>query len=673
MTASAATRRNAILERALSVDRTDLAEFLNQACAGDVMLRGELERLLHVHARMGTWSLGSFSGSSGPTLEPGRWLGRYELQGVLGSGGMGVVYRAYDPVIGRRVAIKVLAPRNDRGQHSSSRFLSELRMLGSVAHDNVVRVYDYGDVDDLRYIVMELLEGEDLGRAIATGCCGDLTRKLGVMRQIAAALDHIHGAGIVHCDLKPNNVFLESGGRAKLMDFGIAQARDSAGAACREIVGTPQYMAPEQLKGLPGGPLMDVYAFGIVLFEVLCGHRPFSGDSPRELLAKIAAQPVPKEPMIRADIPADLIELICRATASDPAARPQSFSDILQVLERTDARANSARTSPVRRSIRRRLLVAASGASIALFSSSGVQPAAKGTAVADEIAEPGRVPRSVTIVEASSVFAPAAAPALAAPALHKTDRERRRSLPPSESGAPQAPARAAVRDFRGDGFSAAAASGRLGDSAATPPPGAAPDGQSRHTEPGLGALHLGMSHSDATMPADIPDAAASLEWDRLRNSEDPEALRAFAAAYPQSPHRDSASRMTRELDARKEARREILALLDRYAAANRARDIREIATLWPGLAGERLRTIEASFAHVEKFDFTLRADREPELSEPAAQSAYNLPSYRGDAVVVCRRRVQMIDRSGVRPDPSESRVVVRLSRVDSKWTIMSID
>ena len=175
------------------------------------------------------------------------------------------------------------------------------------------------------------------------------------------------------------------------------------------------------------------------------------------------------------------------------------------------------------------------------------------------------------------------------------------------------------------------------------------------------------------MADNVGDAAASLEWESLQKSEDAAALRAFEGKYPQNPYREMASRMAHELDARDEARREILALIQRYAAANRARDIGEIATVWPGLSVERLHIIEASFAHAEKLDFTLRPAHEPELGEPAARSAFAVPSYRADAVVACLRRVQMIDRSGVRPDPSETRVVVRLSRVDSKWTIVSID
>ena len=150
-------------------------------------------------------------------------------------------------------------------------------------------------------------------------------------------------------------------------------------------------------------------------------------------------------------------------------------------------------------------------------------------------------------------------------------------------------------------------------------------------------------------------------------------MRAFEAKYPESPHRDAAAYLARELDARQEAKREILTVLERYAAAYRAKNAHEIAAIWPGLGVDRLRTIEASFAHAQNLEFTLEPDREPELSEPARRSAYASASYRGDAIVVCRRRVRMIDRSGVRPVPSEGRVAIRLSRVENKWIIVSID
>ena len=177
----------------------------------------------------------------------------------------------------------------------------------------------------------------------------------------------------------------------------------------------------------------------------------------------------------------------------------------------------------------------------------------------------------------------------------------------------------------------------------------------------------------ASAATSAPAIAVTMEWDRVQNSDDAQALRAFAAKYPESTFGHAAARLAGELDARAESKRQILLLLERYAAAYRARNVQEIAALWPALGPDRLRRIEASFANAEKFEFTLDADREPQFSEPAQRTAYASAAYRGEAVVACLRRVQMIDRSGVRPAPSESRVVVRLTREDNTWRIVSID
>ena len=671
MNTAAVTRRNKILERALSLDPRALVGFLDEACAGNSTLRRELERLLDVHAQMATWSLAPSGACRVVSFDPGRWLGRYELQDMLGCGGMGVVYRAYDPVIGRMVAVKVLTRNSDRMQ--SSRFLSELRILGSLVHDNVVRVYDYGGVDDVRYIVMELLEGEDLGHAIARGTCRDLTHKLEIMRQVAAALEHIHAAGIVHRDLKPANVFVESCGRVKLMDFGIAQSEDAVGVGSGEVIGTPQYMAPEQLMGVPGGPSMDVYSFAIVLFELLTGHRPFPGDSPSELLSNIASQAIPIGPLVASGVPEHLIELIRCATSKEPAKRPQSFSEIVKILEGTVGPPKKPRAVPIVRSSRRWLFAAASCSLIAILSLSGFRTGPNGAAAAGVAAESSSaILPTATIVAAATALIPAsAAPNMAIqlndPLQDKQPRhiERRVEKP---SGRP-----IVRRDDAGAG----------GDSS-RPPPFANPGTDAARTFQVMERERLADVNGPPFQLVDSKyetqqnadggrDSAATQDWGRLHNSEDPLALRASYTKDPRAADGDAAARLARELDARDEAQREVLALLERYAAANRVKNIREIAMLWPTLDADRLRTMAGSFAHAEKLEFTLEADGEPELSEPATRSAYASASYRGEAVVACRRRVQMIDRSGVRPEPSESRVAIRLTRVANKWAIASID
>jgi hypothetical protein len=631
---------------------------------------------LHVQAQMGAWSLAPARSILKPTVEPGHWLGRYELQDLLGCGGMGVVYRANDPVIGRKVAVKVLSTHGSRrSERQSVSFLSELRILGSIVHDNVVRVYDYGEVNDVRYIVMELLEGEDLGRAILGGTFGDLAQKLTTMRQVAAALQHIHAEGIVHRDLKPANVFLESSGRVKLMDFGIAQSADGSTGAAGEVIGTPQYMAPEQLKGLRGGPAMDVYAFGIVLFEVLTGRRPFSEDSASELLANIASQPIPIDPLVAAGVPGRLIDLVQRATNKDPDHRPRSFSEIIEVLEGVAKPALSAHRIPARHP-RRSWLVAAGCSSIVLLSVSGLrhdaESARAAVAVADGLA--GVVLPSATL-EASTVVVPVPATARTATTIDGTDRvvaERPRDI--DRTTLERSETAVVRRDEPADPSDSSMPLPVPNPATVEARTAEAIEWERLKGVADLRALELFQrTYPNGEFAADAREMVATLEWDQLQHSEDSTAVRAFAANYAETTYGSAAARLSRELDAREEARRQIMALVERYAAANRARKVQEIAIVWPGLSAERLRTIEASFANAQRFEFTLEADRAPQLSEPAARSGYASASYRGDATVVCRRRVQMIDRSGMRPDPSESRVAIHLARVDNKWTIVSID
>jgi serine/threonine protein kinase len=243
---------------------------------------------------------------------------------------MSVVYRAFDPVINRRVAIKVMAQRLDAPPGEYRRFLSELHLLGSLGHPNIVQVFDAGEHEGLPYIVMEYLEGENLSEAIQYGRCGAIDLKLQIAQQIALALQRVHAAAVCHRDVKPANVFLEAAGRAKLMDFGVsARLEGPRFTQTGALIGTLPYLAPEQIRGEKIGPAVDIYAFGILLFELFTGTKPFSGTA-AEILYNIAHTPVPAQPL--AGHPPRLADLIRSATAKAPADRPHDFAGILQVL-----------------------------------------------------------------------------------------------------------------------------------------------------------------------------------------------------------------------------------------------------------------------------------------------------------------------------------------------------
>jgi len=255
-------------------------------------------------------------------------IGKYELQEFLG-GGMARVYRAVDTVIGRTVAVKVLTEEGCANQEIKSRFLQEARLAGNIAHDNIISIYDFGEDSEGRpFMVMEFLKGEDLRHAIKNGSTGDIRNKLRIALDIARALEHIHSQNIIHRDIKPDNVHVTTSGAIKLMDFGISKAQDSTRTTTGVVMGTPYYMAPEQVLGRNITPLVDVYSFGVLLFELMTGTRPIVGDTVERIFYQILQEPLNIEPMRQAGIPDPIIDLVSRCTEKDPTKRPQGFGEV---------------------------------------------------------------------------------------------------------------------------------------------------------------------------------------------------------------------------------------------------------------------------------------------------------------------------------------------------------
>ena len=255
-------------------------------------------------------------------------IGKYELQEFLG-GGMARVYKARDTVIGRTVAVKILAEEGCADEEVKSRFLQEARLAGNVTHDNVISIYDFGeDAEGRPFMVMEFLKGEDLRHAIKNGTTGDTRHKLGIALDIARALEHIHTQNIIHRDIKPDNVHITSTGTVKLMDFGISKTQDSTRTTTGVVMGTPYYMAPEQVLGKNITPQADVYAFGVLVFELMTGVKPIAGDSVERLFYQILQEPLNVEPMRQAGIPETVIDLVVRCTEKDAAKRPQGFGEV---------------------------------------------------------------------------------------------------------------------------------------------------------------------------------------------------------------------------------------------------------------------------------------------------------------------------------------------------------
>jgi serine/threonine protein kinase len=255
-------------------------------------------------------------------------VGKYELLECLG-GTAAQVYRARDRNLGRTVAFKILSEAGLADQETKARFLAEARLTGSLAHQNVIAFYDYGEVDGRPFLVMEYLAGESLRSLMREGRTSDLPGILGMARQIASALAYIHSRGIVHRDIKPDNIRVDITGGVKLVDFGIAKSDDLSVTGAGFTVGTPYYMAPEQIRGLKPTHLVDVYAFGVVLFELVTGTRPFEAQTVDGIFDLILHQAVDPEPLVQAGAPPELVELVRELTDKDPSRRPQDSGAVV--------------------------------------------------------------------------------------------------------------------------------------------------------------------------------------------------------------------------------------------------------------------------------------------------------------------------------------------------------
>ena len=300
-------------------------------------------------------------------------LGKYELQEFLG-GGMSHVYRAFDTVIGRTVAVKILTEQAAQDTEARDRFLAEARTAAKVTHENVISIYDFGvDEEKGLFMVMEFLQGEDLRHAIKNGHTGDLRNKLKIALQTARALDYIHKNKIIHRDIKPENIHISAAGVVKLMDFGIAKTEDFSRTQPGYVLGTPYYMAPEQVRGEPLTGLVDVYAFGVLLFELLTGEKVFAADSVDRIFYSILNVPLDVGPLRSAGVPEPVIQLVASCNAKSVAERPQGFAPIIAELERmiggvtaeTQA-AESRPASPAPRRLGTGMLVAAVAAALVI-------------------------------------------------------------------------------------------------------------------------------------------------------------------------------------------------------------------------------------------------------------------------------------------------------------------
>ncbi len=280
--------------------------------------------------------------------------GNYRIDALLDSGAMGTVYRALQLDVGRPVAVKVISEALASHPECVGRFRREAAAMARLQHPNTVRLLETGSEGRRLYLVMELLEGEDLSKVLARrGRLGEL-RALDILRQVLGALQEAHGLGIIHRDVKPGNVFLSraSGGGviARLLDFGVAGGEHARGSTLTmrgSVLGTPSYMSPEQAQGMTVDARTDLYAAGLMLFEMVTGQMPFAGDSSVAMLLAQLMQPTPRLADVAPDRPTlvALQPLLDTLLAKDPTARPTSAEKTVEMITTLEVRLRSSAPS----------------------------------------------------------------------------------------------------------------------------------------------------------------------------------------------------------------------------------------------------------------------------------------------------------------------------------------
>lgn len=270
----------------------------------------------------------------------GAWpprIGRYRIDGVIGRGAMGVVYLAHDEGIDRRVALKTIHRRLLEGTDGAEwleRFRREVRAAGRCLHPNIVTVFEYGEQDGVPYIVMEYVQGRELREYLKERQPMPLANAVAVIVQVLHALGHAHASGVVHRDVKPGNIILLVDGQVKVTDFGIARLESTEGMTQYGMtVGTPSYMAPEQFGGREADRRADLYATGVVLFELLTGVRPYVGRSAGDLMYQVLNEAPRRATVLNPRLPTELEAVFDKALAKRPAERFQDAAEFVAALE----------------------------------------------------------------------------------------------------------------------------------------------------------------------------------------------------------------------------------------------------------------------------------------------------------------------------------------------------
>jgi eukaryotic-like serine/threonine-protein kinase len=342
-----------IFHAALDQKPEQVAQFVDTTCEGDEVLRRKVEALLASHQRAGSFIETSAAGIATRIIESeqadllvGQTFGHYKIAKRIGSGGMGEVYLATDVTAGRKAALKLLPMRFTGDENRLKRFQHEARAVVALNHPNILTVYEIGQDHSTHYIASELIEGETLRQRLARGRM-ELSEAVDVAIQVASALAAAHESGIVHRDINPGNIMLRPDGYVKVLDFGIAKLAEQEAPATMpkdealllvetnlgSILGTVPYMSPEQAGGGPVDKETDIWSLGLVLYQMMTGHTPFIGDTPREVMTSIRETEPPLLTSYNGHTPPELQQIISKALRKDQRERYQSAGEMLQALK----------------------------------------------------------------------------------------------------------------------------------------------------------------------------------------------------------------------------------------------------------------------------------------------------------------------------------------------------
>jgi serine/threonine-protein kinase len=265
-------------------------------------------------------------------------IAKYKILSKIGKGGMGDIYKAVQEPLNRIVALKVLPPQMSRDPEFSKRFEIEAKAISLLQHQNIVSIYEYGEDDGLRYFAMQFVDGADLGRRIAEHRLLPFNEIIDFTKQIGRALRYAHSCNIIHRDIKPGNILIEKNGVIRISDFGIAKIFSrTAITLTGSAVGTPEYMSPEQAQGKKLDVQTDVYSLGVVMYEMLTRHPPFSGNNPMAIAYKqVHEQPDPPS-VKRKDTPKRLEMIVLKALKKDKRDRYASAGEMLEHLDKVDS------------------------------------------------------------------------------------------------------------------------------------------------------------------------------------------------------------------------------------------------------------------------------------------------------------------------------------------------